>query len=483
MTDPEKSFREQRMEENKPIRVITVILAVLFLGMLVYFIWFELFEREEVSSNPLNNRYEAAESQVIRGSILSEDGVQLAYTEPGTSIDEDTRVYPFGQLFSTVTGYSSMGKTGLEASQNSILMTPSVDILKLLENDFTGTRSTGNTICTTIDSDLQYFCYQALGDYTGSVTITDPKTGKILVMLSKPSIDPNTVRENWDYLISEENTSGNLLNRSTQGLYAPGSTFKLVTAMEYIAENPYTYKDFRYLCTGSCTDEDGNVINCAGGTAHGEVDLQGAIAHSCNCAFVTLAKTLNTEKYRELCEELGFFSKLIDEVPSAVSTVTIGKDMSMFELQQTSFGQGNTMETPIQNLSIMAMIANRGTMMKPYLVDHVTNSEGGIVSQNKPKTLKKILDSEIAEYLNEALIGVVNDGTTPQAKSQYCQTAGKSGTAQFSESLEVMHAWFSGYAPSEDPEICVTVMLEGAGSASALAAPIFSQIVDYYFSR
>ena len=482
----EKSVRgeaEDRRKLNRPVRTTAVIMGLLFLSMLAYFLWFEIFGRQAVIDNPNNNRFDTAENKVIRGEIRTSDGVVIAGTEEGKTKDDDVRFYQHHQLFAPITGYTAMGKTNLEASFNSTLMTSGIDPLSMLKNDLLGIRSPGNNVITTIDSDLQHFCYTLLGERTGSITVMEPATGKILAMVSNPTYDPNTVKEDWEWLTSPDNNTGCLLNRSTQGIYPPGSTFKIVTAIEYMREHPDTYRDFHFVCTGSYTDREGNIVHCDSGTAHGKLDLKHAVAHSCNCAFVCMSETLDPKKYRELCEELGFNDQIIDELPSRRSVVTVNEGSSVFEISQTAFGQGYTTETPLQNLMITAMAANRGKLMKPEIIERIEDGNGKVKETVKAESLGEILTADQAEYLNECLVAVVNEGTTPQAQSEYCQTAGKSGSAQYSAGLDDLHAWFTGYAPAENAQIAVTVMLEKGGHGSPDAAPLFKQVVDYYFSR
>ena len=171
------------------------------------------------------------------------------------------------------------------------------------------------------------------------------------------------------------------------------------------------------------------------------------MAYSCNGAFVTMGMTLDRGKYGDLIKELGFGSKLIDELPSSKSTSTINRGTDDFEMMQTVFGQGQTMESPLQNVMITAMIANKGVMMKPFIVDHLEDANGIVTERTEPRELKQILTAEQVDYLNQLLTATINYGTSPQAQSPYCQVAGKSGTAQYSSSLERTHAWFTAFRP------------------------------------
>ena len=469
-----------RRQNQKQIYVIGTILALMLLSLIAGLLIFEFTGRKETLARPENNRIEANGDHVIRGEIETHDRVVIAVTN--TEGEQDTRVYPFGVLFSSVTGYASMGRTGLEASMNRYLMTSSVSVGQLLKNDLLEIRSPGDHVITTIDSDLHHYCYEALAGRTGSITVMEPATGRILCMVSSPTFDANTVKEDWDTLTSPDNDTGILLNRSTQGLYPPGSTFKLVTAMEFMREYPDFFTDYRYTCTGSY-ELNGQRVLCGDGNGHGEVDLEKAIACSCNAAFIDIGLKLDIGRWRSLVEELGFGRKLISDLPSAVSSFSLTEDASTFEIMQTSFGQGKTMETPLQNLVITCMIANGGTLVFPSIVESIESDDGQTVQTFQTEDPVRVLTPAQAAYLKNSMIAVVNAGTSPQAASPVCQVAGKSGTAQYASSFENMHAWFTAFAPADAPKIAVTVMLEKGGYGSADAAPIAADIITYYISR
>lgn len=466
--------------DNKHIVVIGVILGLLLFAMLTYFVYFMIAERQEIVARPENNRYDSAGTRVIRGDIITSDRVAIAYTEAGSTADDDVRLYPFMELFAPITGYTSMGRTGLEKTYHKTLMTTSMNFLEVFRNDLFNKRSEGDRVVTTIDSDLQYYCYTLLGEYNGSITVVEPSTGKVLAMVSKPTFDPNRVKEQWSSLVDESNTSGQLLNRSTQGLYSPGSTFKIVTAIEYMRENPQTYKDFTYTCNGAITIGE-HTVHCE--EVHGTVNMESAMAYSCNGAFVAMGMTLDRGKYGELIRELGFGETLIEDLASAKSKSTINRGTDDFEMMQTVFGQGQTMESPLQNVMITSMIANGGVMMKPYIVDHLEDADGVVTEVNEPQEMKRILTEAEVQWLDQLLTATVNYGTSPQAQSPYCQVRGKSGTAQYSSSLERTHAWFTAYAPVENSAVAITIMLEQGGHGSPNAAPLASAIVNYLYER
>ena len=191
-----------------------------------------------------------------------------------------------------------MERPVLESACNYDLLTSHEQIVEQLKDGVSGEKSVGDTIVTTLDTRLQKAAYNALDDYRGAVVAIEPKTGKVRAMVSKPDFDPNELDDIWEEINSDEDNSC-LLNRATQGLYPPGSTYKLITALEYIQEHPGSYGDFSYDCTGE-TVVDSVRISCYEGEEHGEVDLDKAFTKSCNTAFVTLGSTLNLKRFADL---------------------------------------------------------------------------------------------------------------------------------------------------------------------------------------
>ncbi|MDD3173492.1 MAG: penicillin-binding transpeptidase domain-containing protein, partial [Herbinix sp.] len=229
---------------------IIYIFLGLFVLMMGYFAYFIIFRSDEVINNSYNNRQEILAQRVVRGEILSNDGEVLAKTliyEEGN----ETREYPYGEVFAHIIGRFSKGKTGIEEAEDIRLLTSNINSFEIMYNDLIGEKSLGDNVVTTLDTELAQVAYDALGDYRGAVVVMEPSTGKILAMVSNPSYDPNEVDAIWDELIADEDTESPLINRATQGLYPPGSTFKVLTSLEYMRENPSSYQKYNYDCIGS----------------------------------------------------------------------------------------------------------------------------------------------------------------------------------------------------------------------------------------
>lgn len=483
-----KKKTQSKEKEKKPtsrqheIKVAGAILVSLLGAMLLYFVYFEVKGKDEVLSSRYNTRQQNMAQLIRKGDIATSDGVVVATTqtrEDGTEV----RAYPYTNWYAHTVGYSVLGGYGLEDTQKLNLLTSHIDFWTKLKNEFLGVKTQGDTLVTTLDSGLQDFCYRQLDGQSGSITVVEPSTGKILAMVSSPNFDPNTVEEQWSWLTSEENTTQNLMNHATQGTYPPGSTFKIITLLEYIRENPDTWQDFHYTCTGTYTNGD-YMVNCHDGVAHGELDIYGILGMSCNGAFDTLAQTLDSKKWQKLAEDFGYNQSDRSQVdfPYKTSSFDITSDDSVWQRMQLAIGQGTTTVTPLLNLMMYAAVANDGVMMTPYLVDSYLDADGNLVEQTKPKALRTVCTKDEAELLDEFLTYVITNGTAAAGGSQYARVSGKTGSAQY-DSTKNYHAWFCGYGTNDVSEIAVCVMIEKGGAGGTVAAPIAGQIFDYYFSR
>ena len=379
-------------------------------------------------------------------------------------------------------GYSGKnGKTGLESLANFYLLSSHVNLIEKTINEFQGKKNLGDNVITTLDVDLQQTASDAIGKHRGAVIVMEPDTGKILTMVSQPNFNANLVDERWAELISPDNTKAQLVNRATQGLYPPGSTFKMLTVLEYMKENPNTWQDYVYNCNGSYQNGD-YTIKCYHGTAHGAQNLIQAFANSCNGAFAEIGMQINSEKFRALANQMLFNSELPYTLPYNQSTFSLDGSSDDWEKLQTAIGQGKTQITPVHLNMITSAIANGGVLMKPYVIDHVENDAGSVVKTFKPSEYKRLMSEEEADKLTELLTAVVEEGTARKLKGLSYTAAGKTGSAEYNNVKGDSHAWFTGFAPAEDPEVCVTIIVEGAGSGGDYAVPIARRIFDAYFA-
>ena len=468
-------------KSNKVILAVTYLGAALFLGLAGYMGYFLQVQRETVINNSYNARLDSFANRVVRGRILAADGTVLAENRTDGEGNE-TRIYPFGTVFDHVVGYSSNGKTGIESLANFYLLTSHVNLAEQVVNELGGTKSQGDDVYTTLDPELQQAAWAALGDHRGAVIAMEPDTGKILAMVSKPGYDPNTLAQDWEVLNADEGGQSPLLNRAAQGLYPPGSTFKIVTALEYMREHPQDYKDYRFDCSGTYVNGD-YTIRCYHGESHGSQDFVQAFANSCNGAFASLGLELDLASLKGTAEELLFNRELpLTGFPYKESSFAMEPGAGTWEILQTSMGQGRTEMTPLHNALLTAAIANGGTLMKPYLLDRVVSAGEEEVKKFMPEAWGSLMTAQEAANLTELMEAVVTVGTASALRTDAYQAAAKTGSAEFETGRET-HAWFTGFAPAQDPKLVVTVLVEEAGTGGRAAAPIARQLFDIYLTR
>lgn len=459
--------------------MITYLFLLIFIGMMAYMVYFQVLKSEDFINSPYNKRQDSFAATIVRGEIQSADGKVLAETKVDKNGNE-TRYYPYSNIYAHVVGFASNGKSGLESTMNFNLLRSHSFILERVVNELQGEKSTGDNVITTLNSTMQETAYQALGSYQGAVIVMEPGTGKILAMVSKPDFNPNTISENWNSIISEDATDSVLVNRVTQGQYPPGSTFKILTTLEYIKENS-DYKDFSYLCTGSTTVDD-VTIHCSKKQVHGEENLKSAFANSCNSAYANIGLTINNKKFTQLCESLLFNQSLPGGFEYKKSSFSLASGATDSLVMQTAIGQGETLVSPYHMALITCAIANNGILMKPYVVDYTENSAGIEVKAYEPTVYGELMTESEATILQKYMKYMVTDGTGGKLSGQSYTAAGKTGSAEFSSNKDETHSWFVGYAHKEGKsDIAVVVIAEGAGSGSSVAVPIAKQIFDAYY--
>lgn len=413
-----------------------------------------------------------------RGTIYSADGEVLAQTLEDES-GKERREYPYREVFAHVVGYTAKGKTGIEELENYNLINSNISERDKLDHELAGIKNPGNDVYTTLDTQIQQAAYHALGAYQGAIVVTEVKTGRILAMVSKPDYDPNQIAQVWDQ-ISEDTENAALLNRVTQGLYPPGSTFKIVTALAYIRQYPDQWETYSYQCSGSYVSGQ-NKISCYHGSVHGSVNFMTSFAKSCNSSFANIGMQLDRKKFQDTINSLLFNRELPLMLPYNKTSVLLGENSGDEDVIQTSIGQGKTQISPMQLNLITAAIANGGSLMQPILVEKVMSAENKTLKENKPAEYRRLMTAQEAQILTELMTDVVKEGTGRGLKDQPYTCAGKTGSAEFNDVKEDSHAWFTGFAPAEDPEIAVTVIVEKIGSGGDYAVPLARRVFDAYF--
>ena len=463
--------------EDEMIYVSLFFVAV-FMVMIVFTGIYVRGNEIKWSNNSYNKRLEMMKKTVERGPIYASGGEVLATTR----IDEDGleyRSYPYREIFSHVIGFENRGYLGVEACANYYLLHSHESIRGQISNALYGRKNEGDSVFTTLDVKLQMAAYEALGDNKGAVIVTEPSTGKILAMVSKPDFNPNSLKDIWEDVVRDEENSV-LLNRATQGTYAPGSTFKIITTLEYLKENYYDTSDYFYQCDGDY-EHDNSVINCYHRMNHGDVDLEESFAQSCNSSFANIGDTLNNDSFKKTIQGLLFNETLPLELPTSKSRLKISDKTSDEDMLQYSIGQGDILMTPMHINLITQAVANEGVLMRPMLLECIKNNQGIMVKDFKADKYKTLMSKKETQILTEFMAKACETGTAKSLKNDFYTVAGKTGSAEFMESNSISHAWFTGFAPYDNPEICITVIVEEGGSGSKVAVPIAKKILDVYF--
>lgn len=469
----------ENRKNNKSIIVSTLIFVITFIAMAGYLIYFNLTQAESIINNSYNKRQGVLSRRTIRGSILSDDKTKLAVT----NVDDDgneTRYYPYSGLFSHTIGYLNNGGYGLESLYGYYMLHSNQNFFEQIGNDLSGNRNTGDNVVTTLNVGLQKACYDALGSNRGAVIVMEPSTGKILAMVSKPDFDPNTLAANWSQITGEGSDSV-LVNRATQGLYPPGSTFKLITMLEYLREHKNDYGQYHYICDGTY-ELGNNTINCVRTTAHGDVDLFSSLAVSCNCSFINIGLSLDLDRYKKTAEKMLFNKELPTNLEYNKSRFVLNGESSEWDIAQTSFGQGKTVITPFHLALITCTIANNGTLMEPYLVSSVESTNGMTVKKFKEEKYDTLITEKEASLLKKGMEQVVKDSFSWLFGGVEYTLSAKSGSAQYgTEGYE--HSLYASFSPADNPEIAVVAVVEGGPQRNTTAAEVTKQIYDYYYSN
>ena len=470
--------RPRRVGNFPEIMATIVFFSVLFICMSVYLVHFVATSEQDMINNSYNSRQEILLSRNYRGTIYSRDGEVLAETVLDDKQNE-TRVYPFSNLFAHIVGYSTQGRMGVEALANYYLINTNTSINNKVANDMAGVKNPGDNVYTTLDVQIQEVANEQLSVYDGAIIVTEVSTGKILALVSHPDFDPNEIDTIWEDLLQDDSSSV-LLNRATQGLYPPGSTFKIITALEYVRQNPGTWKNYNYQCNGYYRKGESR-INCYHGANHGSIGFETSFAKSCNSSFANIGMSLDRDEFQTTLDGLLFGEELPLTLTSAIGSANVSAEMSDDDMIQTSIGQGKTQITPMQLNMITCAIANDGKLMKPYVIDRVENAEGSVVKSFKSDSYGYLMTEDESAILTDLMVSVVEKGTATKLKGLNYTAAGKTGSAEYNNVKGDSHAWFTGFAPAENPEVCVTIIVEGAGSGGDYAVPIARRLFDAYF--
>ncbi len=470
-----KAEQKERKYTGQQIRMVAVCaMALLLLCIMTsYFLTVTVKQAKACYYNEYNRRIARTEESVLKGQIRTADGIILARSIRGED-GKLYRLYPHGEETVFVTGQMVLGKNGPEQQYWTELYEVDLPFWERLKREASGEETEGNSLVTTIDSNVQKAAYDALAGYAGAIGVMEVKTGRLLAMASTPSYDPNELSVLWEEL--QERTDAPFLNRFTNGLYPPGSTFKLVTTYAYLEK--HTEEEFVYTCEGSARFSN-TTVHCINETAHGEQTLKEAFANSCNTAYAYMGEQISEEDYRRVAEKLGFGSTFDNTLPYTPSNFTMTEETSDAARVQASFGQGEVLMTPLHNLMIASAIANGGILKLPYFAEQIVNCDGTVITQYGSAGEQVLMSPDMAKLLTEYMVEA-SAARMQDFADKGITVAGKTGSA---ESASGTHSWYVCFAPAKEPEIAVVVVMENAGGGSRFALPAAKTVLEAYFSR
>jgi penicillin-binding protein A len=457
---------------DRPLRRLFIFFCVLFVALIAQLTYVQVVAAPDYNVHPANTLAVEEQMKVERGVIISADGVELAVNkEEGQYF---WREYPQGGITSPWLGYNSLtyGRAGVERVYNEELSGQS-GVLGVLSywDTILGRQHRGADLKLTINMAVQQVAADALGDRKGAVIALDPRTGAVLAMVSYPRYDPNKVDSLWEDINSDEDKP--LLNRATQGLYPPGSAFKIIVAAAALETETVT-AETEFDDTGSFL-AGGFQVDNYGDKVYGEHDFTDAFASSINTTFAKIGTEMGADTLARYAADFGFDQDLPWPLAVSVSRFPEAGDMDEAHVAQASYGQGEVLATPLQMALATAAVANGGTIMKPYLVDQIIAYPNNVLKTTSPETWTTPISSETAATLRDLMVEVVNRGTGTAAALSSVQVAGKTGTAEVADAES--HAWFAGFAPAGDPEVVVVVLVENEGTGGSVAAPIARQVI------
>jgi peptidoglycan glycosyltransferase len=483
---------------NRELKRVSIVAFLMFLTLLVSSTIIQYVQAEALAADPRNSRTLYESYSIERGPILV-DGEPIAYSQPSDDDYKFQRVYANGPLYAPVTGYLPVNgeATGLERSVNDYLSgQSSSQFFDSLNRLISGQDPMGASVEVAIDPVAQQAAWDALGDYTGAVIVTEPSTGRIIAMVTKPTFDPNSmavhnsaeVTATYDGLLADP--ADPLFNRATGGdMNPPGSVFKLVTVAAALESGKYT-PDSQLPNPSAFTlpGTDSVVRNTEGGNCGGgeTVSIATALRLSCNIPFAELGIELGDAAIREQAEKFGFNNEFF--IPTVTEPSVYPRALDDAQTALTAFGQYEVRATPMQMAMVSAAIANGGIVMNPNLVDQITAPDFTPLQEFEAEEFGRAISEETANTMVGMMVNGVENGAASNARIDGVSVAGKTGTAENGES-DPYTLWFTGFAPADNPQYAITVLVEDGGGlgqegyGNLIAAPVAKQVLEAVLNK
>ena len=483
---------------NKELKRVSIVVLAMFLALFTSTMLIQVITADSLSADDRNTRTLYASYSAERGPILV-DGQPIAVSVPTEDEYKFQRTYTNPMLYAPVTGYFTLnqGNTGIEGELNDYLSgTSNSQFLDQINAILTGQNPKGASVELTIDGAIQQAAWDALGDQRGAVIAIRPQTGEIIAMVSKPTFDPNllAVHDTEEVIATYEallnDPSGPLFNRTMNGaLNPPGSTFKLVVAAAALESGNFTPAS-EFPNPGQLQlPESDNVITNSGGDLCGgtpTVSLARALSLSCNIPFAELGLELGSQEIRDQANQFGFNEAV--SVPLESTPSVYPRALDDPQTMVSAFGQSDVRASPLQMAMVSMAIANGGSLMQPNLVERILSPDLRVLEQFEATQFRQSMSQETADAIKAMMVDSVANGAASNARIDGVDVAGKTGTAENDEG-EPYTLWFTGFAPANDPQVAVAVVVENGGglgqdgSGNQVAAPIAQRVLEAVLFR
>jgi penicillin-binding protein A len=486
---------------NRQIARLALVGVGLVTALIVATTYWQTWATAGLADRQDNEIQRVAQFSIQRGLIRAADGTILASNRV-RKVGGQTlylRRYPQGGLFAHVVGYStqSRSRAGLESSLNDYLTGSNSNlgtVLKTTLDRIRGATIKGNNVWLTVRPSAQRVAMQQLAGKCGSVVALDPRTGKVLVMASRPTYDPSLVEKDFARIRTTSaacRPAAPLLNRATDGLFVPGSIFKVVTSAAALDSGRFTI-DSRFVDKGYCIEYGKQVKNFGdqnGPEVFGSVDFLQALEHSINAVFCEIGKSIGAGRILGTSKQFGFYKDPPLETPgnerSPSGLYNHGKlfypsnPATQVDPGRLAFGQERMLTTPLEMAMVAAAVGNKGVIMEPHVVDRVTAPGGGIVKRTRPRKYRRAMRTKTAADLTRMMEAVVTGGTGTAAQIPGVRVAGKTGTAETGGAGTLNTTWFIAFAPAGAPRVAIAVVLQNqTGAGGTTAAPIAKAVMQ-----
>jgi penicillin-binding protein A len=474
---------------NRRIVQLFGLFTLLFAILLAFTSRWTVFEASSLEDEPSNRRPLIEEQKIPRGLIYASDGHTVLARNRGQGRGENrtyTRTYPRAGTFGHPVGFSFIrnGRRGLESSRNDDLVGKEDEFESILAG-LESRDEEGNDVITNLDVGGTQAAVAGLAGRKGAVVALEPKTGKVRVMVSIPEYDANLIPSQIGQL--NRNPDQPLLNRTTQELYPPGSTFKVVTASAALDSGKITPETV--IDASSPKDISGVPLANAGGESFGPISATDALTNSVNTYWAQVGERIGRDTLVEYMRRFGFYEDPQLDYPDGqmIASGIINGDGDYvddgFDAGRVAIGQGGLegeiRAAPLQMAEVAATVANGGRLMKPRLTDRIVQKDGRVRERIQPDLQAVVMKPETAKQMTAMMSRVVEEGTGTAAALAGITVAGKTGTAEVGANAEFTQPWFICFAPVEDPRMAVAVTVERTqGQGGTVAAPIAKSVLE-----